>query len=200
MSKTPEHKTEEAPEAKAVKNAVPLRNSTTRKKFWSADKFLSLLAFLISLGTFVTFAYQTYLIQKQQYANVMPYLLLRIEEDRQNNRINSSALKLVNNGIGPAFIRDISIWYQDSMYYQDPAAFFNNFTDPDSTNYSTLTIGFGDVIPAGGEVFLIETKNEYSAALLDNISREAILEITYASIYDEMWKITSDAATPKKIE
>ena len=45
-----------------------------KKKFWSSDKFLSLLAFLISLGTFSTFAYQTYLIQKQQYASTMPYL------------------------------------------------------------------------------------------------------------------------------
>ena len=44
------------------------------KKFWSSDKFLSLLTFLISIGTFSTFVYQTYLIQKQQYANVLPYL------------------------------------------------------------------------------------------------------------------------------
>jgi hypothetical protein len=44
------------------------------KKFWSSEKFLSLLAFLLSIGTFSTFAYQTCLIQKQQYANVLPYL------------------------------------------------------------------------------------------------------------------------------
>ena len=52
-----------------------------KKSFWSSDNLLSLFAFLVSVGTFSTFAYQTYLIQKQQYASMMPYLMIERYND-----------------------------------------------------------------------------------------------------------------------
>jgi hypothetical protein len=48
----------------------------TAKKSWNAQKLMSFSAFLISIGTFITFAYQTHLIQKQQFRSVLPYLMI----------------------------------------------------------------------------------------------------------------------------
>lgn len=55
--------------------------TTNKKSFlqnWNLDKTLSLMAFLISLGTFFLLYYQTNLTRKQQYASVFPYLELLI--------------------------------------------------------------------------------------------------------------------------
>ena len=88
---------------------------SARKSFWSSDKLLSLFAFLVSVGTFSTFAYQTYLIQKQQYVSTMPYLMLFLNSDGSGEYTQHS-ISLANNGIGPAFIQDIKIHYRDSIY------------------------------------------------------------------------------------
>ena len=114
--------------------------SVGKKKFWSSDKFLSLLAFLISLGTFSTFAYQTYLIQKQQYANTMPYLTIENYRDGRQEYYNYKT-GFINNGVGPAFIQGVKIYYKDSVFYQGPAGFFSSYIKlnnlPDTVSYIT---------------------------------------------------------------
>jgi len=198
MSEIPEQKTEKSPKP-PLKSSEPTATPATKKTFWNADKLLSLMAFLISLGTFTVFAYQTYLIRKQQYASVMPYLALRVMEARNGDQLSTAQLILKNDGVGPAFIRDIRIVYQDSAYTQDPAAFYRSLISPDSISVSTQTIEIGHVIPAGQEITLINAPSEYTASLLDKIAKSAALEITYTSVYDEAWQINSSNPTPQKL-
>jgi hypothetical protein len=198
MSEIPEQKTEEPPKP-PLNSSEPTATPATKKKFWNADKLLSLMAFLISLGTFTVFAYQTYLIRKQQYASVMPYLALRVMEARNGNQLSTAQLILKNDGVGPAFIRDIRIVYRDSAYTLDPAAFYRSLVSPDSTSISTQTIEIGHVIPAGQEITLINAPSEYTASLLNEIAKSAALEITYTSVYDEAWQINSSSPIPQKL-
>ena len=174
-----------------------------KKSFWSLDKLLSLVAFLVSVGTFSTFAYQTYLIQKQQYASTMPYLML-FKNNNGSGEYTQHSMSLANNGIGPAFIQDIKIYYQDSIYQQDPSAFYFGFFSPSDTNNISVNnqdIFPGFAIPAGGEVLLIESTSEYSAAVIGDLfyGDKTIVEITYTSVYDEVWKIRG-GGSPEKIE
>ena len=174
-----------------------------KKSFWNSDKLLSLFAFLVSVGTFSTFAYQTYLIQKQQYASTMPYLMLFKNNDGSGEYTQHS-ITLANNGIGPAFIQDVKIYYQDSIYQQDLSVFYFNFFSPSDTNNISVNnqaIFPGFAIPAGGEVLLIESISEYSAAVIGDLfyGDKTTVEITYTSVYDEVWKIKGNGS-PEKIE
>ena len=103
MSDDAENKDQASDEKSSDTWLEQLGISTGKKKFWSSDKFLSLLAFLISIGTFFTFAYQTYLIQKQQYANTMPYLSI------ENYRDGTQAYYNYKIGI-------TNIWSRPSLY------------------------------------------------------------------------------------
>lgn len=171
-----------------------------RNKFWSSDKFLSLLAFLISIGTFSTFAYQTYLIQKQQYANVLPYLQINYGSGYDYFRIEVS-----NNGVGPAFIEDLVIHYQDSSYRMNLNPFARQIIQPDSNstyNVSSSSIAKGYAIPSKESVQLLASNNEETADLLrklffgDNVE----IEIVYSSVFDERWRLTNRSFVPEKID
>ena len=174
-----------------------------KKSFWSSDKLLSLFAFLVSVGTFSTFAYQTYLIQKQQYASMMPYLMIERYNDGTGDYMKRK-ITLANDGVGPAFIQDVKIYYKDSIYQQQPAAFYSSLVHPPDSIDASVSNGYlipGQVIPAGEAILLIGSDNEYSAEAIYKVfyNEETTLEITYASVYDEVWKVTS-SSPPEKVE
>ena len=163
------------------------------------------MAFLISIGTFSTFAYQTYLIQKQQYANTMPYLILSGELEG-GGAYPINRLYLSNKGVGPAFIETVKIRYQDSVYEQNPSSFyFSSVEHPDSANYA-IDSGYtpeGYAVSAGERILLIGPASEYSASVLNELffgQKKAVIEITYSSIYDEVWRISSEDYLPEKVE
>ncbi len=178
------------------------------KKFWSSDKFLSLLAFLISIGTFSTFSYQTYLIQKQQYANTMPYLILSGESDG-SGAYPVNKLYLSNKGVGPAFIQNVNITYQGTVYKQTPPSFLTDIIAlEDSIDYSDFSINSahtppGYVIAAGEQLLLIEPNSEPAASAINRLfvgKDKAIIEITYSSVYDEVWRVSNESYLPEKID
>ena len=171
-----------------------------RQKFWSSDKFLSLLAFLISIGTFSTFAYQTYLIQKQQYANVLPYLMITYDHGGDYFQVD-----VTNSGVGPAFVQDLTIHYQDSSYRMNLRPFAYQMIQPDSSsayNVSSSALPQGYAIPSKESVLLIGSNNRETADLLKGIffKDDTEIEIVYSSVYDEQWRITTGSFVPEKID
>jgi hypothetical protein len=170
------------------------------EKFWDADKFLSISAMLISVGTFATFIYQTNLIQKQQYASVLPYLEI------WNSGATSDTYKfyLVNNGIGPAFIQDIKIHYKGKVYNNDPAGFYGEVIFPsDTLSFISSNVFIGQVIPAGERVeMIVVNDSEESAKKLRKLfgDQTAKLEIVYASVYEERWRIFGMGGAPVKLD
>ena len=209
MNEKPDPQTEGVEPGESQNNDYWLEQlgiSVGKKKFWSSDRFLGLLAFLISVGTFATFAYQTYLIQKQQYASVLPYLMITPYSDGGGEYVRWR-IGLANNGVGPAFINDVTIYYQDSVYKQSPSQFyFRSIEHPNSANIaiSNVDISRGFVLPAGETIFLIGSGGEYSAKVIDslfvNSTEKAVIEIDYSSVYEERWRISSDTTVPVQIE
>lgn len=169
-------------------------------KFWDADKFLSISAMLISVGTFATFIYQTNLIQKQQYASVLPYL----EIWNSSPEPNKYKLILVNNGIGPAFIQEIMIHYNGKVYKYDPSVFYGAVLyEKDSADFISSNIFKGQVIPAGERVEMVVVNNsEKDAQKLRQVfgNQTARIEIVYASVYEEKWRILGMGGAPVKLD
>jgi len=169
---------------------------------WNLDKTLSLLAFLISLGTFFLLYYQTNLTRKQQYASVMPYL----EIFNRGSQADGYAFCLGNNGIGPAFIENVKIYYEDKTFQMDPADFLALENLPkdsiNCTNCIHSNISTGSLIPAGEVIELLKVEESAKTAAQLRAwfgSGKATLEIVYTSIYGEKWSV-STGNFPQKIE
>lgn len=160
-----------------------------KEKFWSSEKILGVSAIMISLGMFASIVYQNNLIQKQQSASVLPYL--EIWNSQAEDRYQ---LILINNGIGPAFIKEIRIVYKNGSYNKDPWGFFEDVLEvsdsiADPIYYSNIKVG--QLIPAGKRTVLIGVdRNKASADFLRSHfgdEKVARLEIEYESVYENRW-------------
>ena len=121
-----------------MKDRAPLKKKTEKKKSGilqldNVDRTISLTAFFVSVATLFILLYQTNLSHKQyelvreeQYASVMPYLVISYSSDLDvysPDSITSYELFLSNNGLGPAFIEEVKVIYQGKTYQMDPANF-----------------------------------------------------------------------------
>lgn len=173
-------------------------------KKWSSDRWLSLVAIVASLGTLFTIVYQTNLIRKQQYASVLPYL--EMWNSNPGREGESYMYVLLNNGIGPAFIKEVIIHYRDSAFTHDPASFaFEVIKPKDSiTNFFYTNIKKGRLIPAGERMELIGVKNDsVNAKILRNwmgYTDSVQVEIIYESVYGERWSAKGIANEPTKLD
>lgn len=171
-----------------------------KPKFWTSDKIISISAFLISLATLFTLMFQTRLMQKQQYASALPHLMIG---DSYSNQ--SFSLSLVNNGVGPAFIQDIKIYYDGKSFDHDPASFLRTImreNNSESINFHWTLVSKGRVLPAGKSIEMIGVQNSAKDAdkLLKIFVEEAVVEIIYTSIYDETWRVKGLAGVPEKLD
>lgn len=184
-----------------------LRNTTSymKKKFWTTDKLVGLVAIMISFITLVIFVKQTNIIEKQSHLSVMPYLMISISEVGSENKYS---LKLINYGVGPAIIDSTTIFYKGKTYNEEFADFLQSeIKIMDSVpvlNHATL--GRGLAIPSGGERNILTAGGteksfrnflEVMETLDDN---DFHFEIYYRSIYDHRWRITSSSDLPEELE
>ncbi len=172
-----------------------------KPKFWDADKILSITAFLISVGTFLLLGYQTHLIRIQQYASALPYLEMWNSSPTQNQY----KLILGNNGVGPAFVKEVKIHYKKKAYPLDPVSFYHQVIWPkDTIRFLSSNLNPGQVIPAGHQIELVIVGNSQKYAdklkALFNGDGEAELEVVYSSIYDEVWQKKGMMNPPEKLE
>ncbi len=166
------------------------------KKQLKTDRILSVLAFVISIATLIALMYQSNLvreqnnlIQKEQYASVMPYLTMGFMGSEDDSRFE---FILRNDGVGPAFIKDINIRYQDSLYKMSIIDFYTKIikSKNDSVRVIRTDIAKGTVIPANKKIELLVfyTNQEKAIEFFGPLATlEASVEITYASIYDKKW-------------
>ena len=163
----------------------------------NSDRVLSITAFIISIATLIALMYQSNLVseqnemmQKEQYASVMPYLAMGF---MGNDDDSSFELFLTNNGVGPAFIKEINIRYKDSLYQMSIIAFYNNILKIENKNNVRILrsdIGENTVLPINKKISLltIYTNQNEAIDLLGAFgTMDATIEITYASIYDQKW-------------
>ncbi len=189
-------------ERQAIESA-PI-SKPARKIFWSGDKLIGISALLVSIASVSVIFYQTHLMQKQQYASALPYLEL------WNNGGSDAEyrLSLINNGIGPAFIKEVRVIYKGKMYEGDQTEFLYKVIFPQDTSflqdYSYSNLYNGRMIPAGKEFSLLHIQNSEIQAskyrkLFGN-QDSAKLEIIYSSVYDEKWKLTGVGGISEKIK
>ena len=206
---------------KTPSNKSPIR---LNKKFWNSEKIISLSAFVTSIATLLALMYQISLsgeqnelarrqqelVQKQQYASVLPYLEIRT---RTNNGDRLFELVLFNNGVGPAFIEEIRTVYDGQVYPGDPPTFYKTVimqADKDTIILGTQNVGEGQVVPAGEEIAMLivfsynsspEDRDKLFGWFGHPIQEPELarVEVVYASVYGERWVIKGIGAIPESL-
>jgi hypothetical protein len=161
------------------------------KNLWNIEKLISFTAFLISIGTFITFAYQTHLIQKQQFRGVLPYLMINIHTGYDSQGKKLISLELYNNGLGPAIVEDVTFSYNGNSYATLYDFFIEGIYANNKISASRHEIKAGYALPAGQSLSLLSSNDAQAAAVLEKVfvSDDFTMEIVYASLYEEKWKI-----------
>jgi hypothetical protein len=176
-----------------------------KKKFWTSDKVVSIVAIGISLFTLFIFVKQTNIIEQQSKLSVLPYLMF----DSANNGENLTfSVDLVNYGVGPAVIESKRIHYKGKTFDLDLYEFLRDqIPEMDSIhliNYTTLDVGVA--VPANSERNLIILGGDSASyrrflRILDTVMMDGFdYEIKYKSIYNEHWMISTKNNMPKQIE
>ena len=170
-----------------------------RPKFWNADKIVSISAILISLGTMGVYIYQTHLIQKQQYASVMPYL-------RMGYSFDESRFEFIifNEGLGPASIEEVNTYFDGKKYRYDVSTFIRGeYLKKDTLYPITSSIEESMFFSAGKKITLLSVNNSIEKTQkLSNLffTEKLEMEVIYSSIYGDKWIARGVGTRPKKLE
>ncbi len=172
-----------------------------KPKFWNADKIVSFSAILISLATMGVYIYQTHLIQKQQHASVMPYLMIGYSH-HSNEHFN---VEITNNGLGPAFVEEVNVYFQGKKYPNtDLGVFFYDYNfKRDTLSFGNSSIIIGTLIPSGKTIVNVEANDRKNADKFNKYFRNdepLKLEIIYSSVYGERWRARGGFTRPEKLE
>jgi hypothetical protein len=176
-----------------------------KKKFWTSDKIVSVVALAISLFTLYIFVRQTNIIEEQSRRSVMPYLML---ESANNSEDQTFSISIVNYGVGPAIVESRQINYKNKVYDMEFFEFLREqIPEMEGVNFiNTTTLQVGVAIPASSERNVIVVGGDTTSfrkfvRIIQNLTEENFYyEIKYKSIYDERWKISSKEQVPIFLE
>jgi hypothetical protein len=185
----------------------------------NTDRLVGLTAMFVAVASLVALVYQTHLMRQAQYASVLPYLTFVVVS---NNELGSS-LSLRNTGIGPALIEDVRIHYKDKEIEADPVDFYMSYPDKAwALGLNTDKVQRGRLIPAGEWVGMLGAKGPaddpqafgvellklfevaevprawYAGAKAEG-GDKAVVEIIYASVYGDRWRVRSDRLVPDEL-
>jgi len=158
----------------------------TQEKKFNLDRFIAVIAFLISIATLFTFIYQTRLMRTQQFASVMPYLLA----GHEGYGMKAYQYTLSNVGLGPAFVEDIRVIHKEKTYVGDLDHFLTEYGDEikDTLIYGYSSVYPGMLIPANTTVEMVQNSGNIFVVEVD-----FAVEVELASL------ARTPKATPKKI-
>lgn len=165
------------------------RNPPKRNIVVTLDTYLSILAVISSFCAIGITFYQAYLQRTQQYASVIPIL------ESYNTSIlpdggKGYAIIIANNGLGPAFIDDVSFNYKDKPYRSIgnlEKAILKQGNIKDSTSL-TSDLWKGRVIPQGDQFALIQSTDKRVERVIRENLDEVEIVVVYKSVYGEKWR------------
>lgn len=168
-----------------------------KKKFWNADKIVSLSAMSIALFTLVVLLYQSHILNKQyevtvkqQKAAVLPYIQFLAESGD-----NNFSISIKNKGLGPAFIKGLYIKEKDSTFFHYNLKLLYEDNNSDTLyGYNAASILDGIVLSPGEAMELFSAEGGSSGLgpieefFYNYFSRNSnMLFIEYESVFEDAW-------------
>jgi hypothetical protein len=183
----------------------------------TTDRIVSLSAMVVGVGSLFVIVYQTHLMRQAQSAAALPYLMLGMQANS-----GGTYLTLRNTGLGPALIEEVRIRQEGRTFDEEPYDFFIRMRpNHNIPGLSVDRIAVGRLIPAGEGLLALGVDGDERLRMLTELltlfelvevprswlansgipldaSKRAVIEITYASVYGERWRITSDRLVPER--
>ncbi|MBN8826922.1 MULTISPECIES: hypothetical protein [unclassified Spirosoma] len=182
---------------------------STRKVVVSLDTYLSILAVVSSFCAIGITFYQAYLQRTQQYASVMPIMDSYLN-DSGGDKAWQIAMIFVNNGVGPAIVKETQITYKKQRYSDlrriaevivSEKLAKGEVKPADVEGYSVTKSDLWPerVISPGQAIELCNIDHKHVGRWVDEaIGRGDIrVKIWYESIYGERWRFDT---VPERIE
>jgi hypothetical protein len=184
---------------------------------FTTDRIVSLSAMAVGVGSLFVIVYQTHLMRQAQSAAALPYLMIGVQANTEG-----TYLTLRNTGLGPALIEEVRIRHQGRTFAEDPYDFFlRRRSDRNIPGLSVDRIAVGRLIPTGERLLALGLDGEERKQMLADLlklfelvevprswlvnngipldaTKRAVIEITYASVYGDRWRITSDRLVPER--
>ena len=183
---------------------------------WNSDRIVSLTALVVGVGSLFTVVYQTYLTRQAQDASMLPYLEIALSANPEGVFVT-----LANTGLGPALIEDVRIVEPDREFVGDPYDYYLEVGQQDGEALDVNKVVPGRLMPPGAYIQMLGTGNPvrqpdlYGEFLhlfeVAEVPRswyeeagalggeKAIIQITYASVYGDRWRLRSDAFVPEEL-
>lgn len=173
------------------------------KRNWNYELIAAMAAVFIGACALITSVIQTRVMLKQQSVSVLPIVQWSISIN--SNSVDSTGtfeLHLVNKGVGPALIEQVSILYQGKQMLEDSLAklAFNTLLDYPSgqlVSYFWTTVE-GTVLMAGEDVAMFKTTRPRDGFLLAETFAKAYndktldLIICFKDVYGKMWQVRQE--------
>ena len=165
------------------KQVEQIKNSEKGRKKISTGLIVGFIAIMINIITVTVYVYQTNIMQSQQHASVWPYLEWRI----LYNQNDGFKLRIKNNGIGPALIKQSSMRLEGDEI-TDLDTLFSRLLGTSRFPHLTSEIE-NRVLPSGESINMIASNDpKWSELLFINLRQYNFeLEICYESIYKDQW-------------
>jgi hypothetical protein len=158
----------------------------THRAFWRDPQWvITIVAVLASVGALALGAYTAMLQRRHDSASVWPHLELGITFTPM-----TAGMQVTNSGIGPAIVQSVRVLV-DARPTQSWPEVFKALLDSPARKYSSSSVG-DRVIRAGETVDWFKLPAEAMPQDIQARLARVVIEICYASVYDEHW-IVADA-------
>jgi hypothetical protein len=160
-----------------------------------SEYIVSFSAIFVSIATLFVYIYQARIMQKQQHTSVLPYI-----EWLYSNAGNEFVISVENKGIGPAFVKNVTMKLDDEVVGSN-SGLFKKLLGTNSFSFINSTVD-RRVISPGEKVEMVHVYDAKQARAIDslllwsNSPHKFSLEICYCSVYDDCW--TTDGTTSKE--
>ena len=185
-----------------------------------SDRIMSISAMIVGIGSLFIIIYQTQLIRESAHASVLPYLMIAMQANSER-----VFFQVTNNGIGPALVENVQVVNEDRTFEGDAFDFFTSREHAGIDGPMDVDkIMPGRLIPAGSTVFMLGRGNPVDNIILKEMletfevaevprnwytglglepapekAHRAVLQIEYASVYGDRWRVRSDSLVPEPL-
>lgn len=177
-----------------------IEEKTPKKVRWTSEKVMSISALFVSAVSLFALFYQlnlareeNQLIRKQQSASVLPHL-----SQWYSNAGNGFKVVFGNKGVGPAFIKKVTMSIQDTVFHNSDHLVSYVLrdifkTDSISISATTSTFSEGYVLPASEVVEFLVIEDDKNGELVKSRlkSLQFGYEIIYQDVYGSQWKLNN---------
>jgi len=154
---------------------------------WGSYAALAISAFALAIG-----AYQTRLMQTQARASVWPYVVLGFHYADKGEH-PEFALHVENNGVGPALVRSVQVWFDGKpVEHWDKVfdALFPAAMGHGSVNASLSGLASVVIPPSTNRETMIDAvkiADPVAAKAMFDARERLKIDICYCSVYDDCW-------------